>query len=170
MLRIDKYENLDRRKLMDLYQEGNRENCLYFHPDKAIEDSISEIEDNFMNYLKEFYSKPGNWYYILEKDGTWISALRLSHVEGNIFYIEAVETHPEYRKKGFAAELLTELISEMKKQKSSFRLCDCVSHKNTASLALHKKCGFQIVSEAGYDYLRGETDKGCYGLQYEWKS
>lgn len=67
-----------------------------------------------------------------------------------MFYVEALETQPENRKKGYASVLILGVIEELKK-KGSFQIRDCVSRKNTASLRTHVKCGFKIVSEEGYD-------------------
>jgi len=59
-------------------------------------------------------------------------------------------------------------VEEQKKQ-GPFRLCDCVSKENTASLKTHEKCGFQIVRETGLNYLTGEENPYCYGLEYVWR-
>ena len=57
------------------------------------------------------------------------------------------------------------VISVLKKN-GPFKICDCVSKKNIASLETHKKCGFKIVSEKGFDYLQNEEDDRDYGLEY----
>ena len=59
-------------------------------------------------------------------------------------------------------------VTEELKKEGPFRLCDCVSKKNTASLKTHEKCGFQIVSEEGYDYLSEEADNRDFGLEYRY--
>lgn len=166
LIKISCFEDIDQRQLMDLYQEGNRENCSYFFPDEEEAAALPKVEQKFLDYLEQdFFSAPDRWYYVLEKKGVWVSALRLSHIRDDIYYIEALETHPGHRKKGYAVEFMQELIDTLK-EKGPFRLCDCVSKKNEASLATHKKCGFEIVSEEGYDYLSGEVNDRCYGLQY----
>ncbi len=81
--------------------------------------------------------------------------------------MEALETRPGFRRKGYGAELLSSVADSMKKN-GSFRLCSCVSKENIASLRTHEKCGFQIVSEEGYDYLNGEADDRDYGMEYRY--
>ena len=85
----------------------------------------------------------------------------------NFYFLEALETHPEYRRKGFAVQLLTEVVDLMKKQ-GAFTIRSCVDKKNISSLLTHKKAGFTVYSEEGYDYLQEETDDASYGLQYQW--
>lgn len=81
--------------------------------------------------------------------------------------MEALETRPDYRRKGYGAQLLSSAAASMKKN-GSFRLCSCVSKKNIASLRTHEKCGFRIVSEEGYDYLHGEADEHDFSLEYRY--
>ncbi|MCM1533440.1 MAG: GNAT family N-acetyltransferase [Corallococcus sp.] len=108
-----------------------------------------------------------NVYYVWENDGVWVSALRLYYIEENFYYLEALETAPDFRKKGYAALLLTSVINELKLI-GHFKICVCVGRNNIASLNTHKKCGFKIVSENGFDYLQKETDDRCYGLEYSF--
>ena len=105
---------------------------------------------------------------ILEINGIWVSALRLNYIEHGLYYIEALETHPEYRKKGFAVKLLSEVL-DLLKQQGNYKICSCVSHKNIPSLKTHQKCGFAIVNDAGYDYLQKKTDDECYGMQFSYE-
>ena len=114
---------------------------------------------------KDFLAKPGNTYWILEEEGAWVSALRLSRIEDGFYYMEALETHPRYRRKGYGIKLLQGVIEALK-EGGSFKICDCVWKRNTPSLAVHEKCGFGIVSERGMDYIHGEADENNYGLQY----
>ena len=82
-----------------------------------------------------------------------------------MYYLEALETPPELRGKGYATKLLSGVLEAMK-QEGPFRLCDCVSKRNAASLRTHEKCGFWIVSDEGYDYLNEETNDHDYGLEF----
>lgn len=161
------FEEIDGRKLMDLYQEGNRINRDYFYPemtDRAL--ALQKCEEDFLNYLKtDFFQRESSTYWILEEENVWISALRLYRIADGHYYIEALETHPEFRKRGFASRLLKGVIGELKSE-GPFRLCDCVGKTNEASVRTHKKCGFEIVSENAFDYLRSETCDWEYGMEF----
>ena len=156
-------------KLMYIYVESNMENTDYFYPDIADKKlALQKVETDFLNYIEtEFLSCPQNTYWVLEEGCVWISALRLYEVKSGLYYIEALETRPDYRRQGYAFKLLCGIIEELKKQ-GAFRLCDCVSKKNTASLKIHEKCGFEAVSDIGYDYLSDETDSRSFGMEYTY--
>lgn len=171
LLRISRFDDLDERKLMDIYSESNFENTDYFFPDmRDKKEAVRKVEEGFLGFLKdEFFSQSGSEYWVLESDGVWVSALRLSRIEKGLFYLEALETRPDCRRQGHAARLLDGVIDELKKA-GPFRICDCISKRNTASIKTHEKCGFSIVSEAGYDYLLNESDDHDYGLEYRFIS
>ena len=167
LLRFDRFSDLDPRKLMDVYAESNLENTDYFYPElenKA--EAVKKVEAGFLDYLeRDFFHTPNPSYWVLEEDGRWVSALRLNELKPGFYYLEALETRPDCRRKGCAARLLTGVIETLKKQ-GPFELHDCVGKKNKASLRAHLKCGFQIVAEDGCDYLSGEADSRHYGLAY----
>ena len=164
---ITEFRQLNTRKLMDVYSESNFENTDYFYPDEADKEAaVKKVEAGFLNYLKnDFFYKNDATYWILELDGVWVSALRTCKIQEGLYYMEALETRPDSRRKGYGAKLLSSVADSMKKN-GSFRLCSCVSKKNIASLRTHEKSGFRIVSEEGYDYLHGEADDHDFGLEF----
>ena len=167
LLTISRFEELDARKLMDVYGESNEENIDYFFP--GAEDrgeALKKVEAGFLDFLRnDFFTKPGNTLRVLEADGLWLSAVRLYPIRDGLYYLEALETHPAYRRQGCAARLLRALIRELE-ARGSFRLCDCVGAGNLPSRLTHERCGFQVVSEPGFDYLRGEDDEGTVGMAF----
>lgn len=172
LIKITSYDSLDTRKLMDIYAESNIENVDYFYPNTADKTAaLALVEEGFLKFLKtDFFVQPNSTYYILEEEGSWVSALRLSLVENHDcsrYYIEALETRPESRHKGYASKLLEEVIETLKHE-GPFILCDCVSKHNELSLKTHVKCGFQIVYNEGFDYLQNKVDHYCYGMEYRF--
>ena len=169
LITITEFKDLDTRKLMDIYSESNYENTDYFYPDEQDKAAaVRKVEEGFLDFLKnDFFGQAGASYWILEEDGVWVSALRLSRIQTDLYYLEALETRQDQRRKGYASLLLSGVVESLKKA-GPFRLCDCVSKKNTASLKTHEKCGFRIVAEEGYDYLNQETDDHDYGLEYRY--
>ena len=167
LLRIMKYCDLDGRKLMDVYSESSYENTDYFFPDEADKNAaVRKVEAGFLDFLKnDFFNLTDAAYWILEIDGIWVSALRTCRVQKGLYYLEALETRPDHRRKGYGAILLSSVADSLKKD-GPFRLCSCVSKRNIASLKTHEKCGFLIVSEKGYDYLNEEADDHDFGLEY----
>ncbi|MBP5169079.1 MAG: GNAT family N-acetyltransferase [Oscillospiraceae bacterium] len=169
LLRITNYSYLDAGKLMAIYAESNLENTDYFYPDETDKDAaLKKVEAGFMDFLQnDFFKQDESAYWILEDEGVWLCAARTCRIKNGLYYLEALETRPDLRGKGYASQLLSSLLNVLKEE-GSFILCDCVSKKNIASLRTHEKCGFQIVSDEGYDYLQEEADDHDYGLEYRY--
>ena len=170
LIEITQYSDLDEEKLMAVYAESNYENTDYFFPleqDKTR--AVKQVETGFLTFLKqEFFKLDQATVWVMEEYGDWISAMRTCRIEDDVYFLEALETHPEYRRQGYAAKLLSG-VTDTLKQIGSFRLCACVSKKNIASLKTHRKCGFQIVSDVGFDYLLQEGDDRDYGLAFIYR-
>lgn len=167
LLKIINQHDLDERKLMDVYLEGNIKNADYFYPEISDRvEALRKTEETFCIYLKTKFFNGKNIYYILELDGVWVSALRLYKINNGHYYLEALETAPDYRRKGYATDLLNAVIGDLKKH-GKVKIYDCVRKKNTISLRVHEKCGFKIVSEDGYNYLQKYYDNYVFGLEYE---
>ena len=167
LIKITEYQKIDTRNLMDVYSESNYENTDYFFPDEADKEAaVQKVEAGFLDFLKnDFFNNTSATYWILEINGVYVSALRTCMIQKGQYYLEALETRPDYRRKGYGTILLSSVIDSLK-ENGSFRLCSCVSKKNIASLKTHEKSGFQIVSEEGYDYLNREADNHDFGLEY----
>lgn len=165
--KITEFRELDARGLMDVYSESNYENTDYFFPDEADKASaVEKVEAGFLDFLKnDFFGKADAAYWLLEVDGVYVSALRTCRINEGLYYFEALETRPDSRRKGYGALLLSGVADSLK-QGGPFRLCSCVGKKNAASLKTHEKCGFRIVSDKGYNYLNGDADERCFGMEY----
>lgn len=169
LIEISDWNSVDERKLMDVYHESNTENIDYFYPDAVDKnDALRKIEQNFLGLIRNEFLDGRNRYMVLECDGLWVSALRLYWVKDRFYYIEALETHPGYRKKGYASQLLSDVLNTLKKQ-GSFTVCDCVHKTNVASVATHLKCGFVISNDVGYDYLQNSTNDRNYSMQFTYE-
>ena len=168
---ITTYADLDGPRLMAVYAESNLENTDCFFPDMADKAlAVRKVEEGFLQFLREeFFAGTGPAYYVLEEAGAWVSALRLNEVQPGLYYLEALETRPDRRRQGCGSRLLRKVTDHLRSQ-GPFRICDCVSKRNEASLRTHLACGFTIVSEAGHDYLRNEDDEGDYGFEYRFDS
>ncbi len=166
---ITEYQNVDARKLMDVYSESNYENTDYFFPEEADKEAaVRKVEAGFLDFLKnDFFTKTDATYWILEINAVYVSALRTCRIRKGLYYLEALETRPDCRRKGYGAMLLSSVADSLK-ENGPFRLCSCASKKNVASLKTHEKSGFQVVSEAGYDYLCEEADDHDFGLEYRY--
>ena len=169
LLEIRDLSQIDGRKLMDLYGESNAENADYFYPDAADKAAaLARVETDFLAYIRDkFLQNEVNRYMVLAEDGAWVSALRLNDLGSGEYYIEALETHPACRRQGYGAALLDMMLDRLK-ETGPFRVRDCVSKKNTASLRTHEKCGFRAADTVGHDLLDGSVDERCFTMEYRY--
>lgn len=109
-----KIEEIDFNKLMDIYEESNWENL------SMVESDIDEKSDKnilyqkvrqaYTDYLKNDFLKSGkNYLAILIDEKSYLSALRLFD-EGKYFLLEALETNPSFRRKGYGEKLLSKVL------------------------------------------------------------
>ena len=152
-------QDLDFRQLMEVYEEGNLENAEIFYSDAPRNQWLRLAEDAFYQYLRDtFYRIPDAVYAIWIENGRYISAFRLEPYRDGLL-LEALETHPRQRNKGYAGALMREVLNEVKGK----RVYSHVGKRNAASLAVHEKCGFFKISDTAA-YIDGSVDSKAYTL------
>lgn len=153
-------KDLNFGKLMTLYWESNSLNAQELYSDLDRNTAILRAEEDFYRYLQEdFFRIPNAAYAVWEENGVYITALRLEPYQDGLL-LEALETHPEYRNKGFAKRLIRGVLQHLEKQGSTV-VYSHISKRNTASLKTHLSCGFQRVSEQAV-YIDGSvTNRAC---------
>lgn len=148
--------------LMEVYRESNLENAREFWPGVPENQQILQAEQGFYHYLKEgFFMQPGAVYCVWEEDGRYISALRLEPYEDGLL-LEALETAPEQRRKGYAKALIQSVLAWVPKG----RIYSHVAKRNAASLATHRACGFEKILEYA-KYIDGSVSGNSYTLRFE---
>ena len=153
-------KELDFSQLMEVYQEGNAENAREFYPREEENIGILLAERDFYQYLKEsFFPADGAVYAVWIEEGRYVSALRLESYQDGLL-LEALETHPDHRRKGYAVKLIGSVRAEMK-SRGYHKIYSHVRKGNAASLNSHKACGFQRVLEHAV-YIDGSvTQRSC---------
>ena len=157
MKTIETMDALDSAALMAIYAEGNRENGAWFFPELSPEEQVKKAESEFLKYLREdFFTVPGNRYCVLEtEEGEWAAALRISE-KGEYLWLEALETRPDLRRRGYGKAILREVLSETRRE-----IRDQVSRKNQPSLRTHFAAGFTILEDPARDPDTGEIVERC---------
>lgn len=166
MLKIAKSLNaLSFGALMEIYIDANKENGAELWPEEPEMRQIQLAEGNFCRYLSDcFFPTPGAVYAIWEVNGNYVSALRLESYRDGLL-LEALETAPEERRKGYAAALIQAVQAWLKEQ-GSVKIYSHVSKRNTASLRTHEKCGFQRIAEQAV-YIDGSVNQRACTMCYE---
>lgn len=141
----NKIEGINLNKLMDIYEESNRENLSMVEsdPGEKTDKNIlyQKVRASYKSYIKnEFLKDRKNRLAILIDGEKYLAGLRI-YDEGNFYLLEALETNPIYRRMGYGERLVREVLKALEKGKE---IRAGVSFSNKKSLALHKKVGFKI--------------------------
>lgn len=156
-----KMSELSFSQLMEVYQEGNSKNGEELWPELPAGQRILQAEQDFYGYLTQvFFPTTAAVYMILEKNGTYVSALRLEPYQDGIL-LAALETRPDCRGMGYATELVRRAVAE----RSGMKIYAHVGKENVASLRVHLKCGFQRIHEYAM-YLDGSANQKCCTFLY----
>ena len=125
-------------RLMEIYVEGNLEQGQELAPDETEARQIALGEQAFYNYLEQvFFRTPGAVYAVWEVDGTYVSAMRLEPYQDGLL-LEALETAPAERRKGYAKALIQAVLPQL----GDVKVYSHVNKRNTASRKTHEACGF----------------------------
>lgn len=164
LLVFENLKDLSFSKLMAVYEESNRENGAEFWPGMEEGQRILRAEQEFYQYLREvFFPTDNAWYYVWEENGAYVAALRLEPYRDGML-LEALETHPDHRRKGYAGQLI-QAVQEICPN------CIIYSHvgkRNLASLKTHEKCGFRRIADQAV-YADGSVNSRSYTLCWEGK-
>ena len=140
---VRKMRDLDFSALMEIYEEGNRENGEELWPELSAGQQILNAEQAFYQYLREcFFATPEAVYCIWQENGKCVSALRLEPYQDGLL-LEALETAPELRGRGYASDLIRAVLQQFGDRK----IYSHVSKRNAASLRTHEKNGFHRIAE-----------------------
>lgn len=152
-------------QLMQVYAEGTQENGADHYPDLPPHQQILRAEQDFYEYLRTgFFTQDGDLYCIWQEGDQYVSALRLQRYQDGLL-LEALETHPAYRRKGYAERLIRAVLEELRPQK----LYSHIGHRNLASQGVHLKCGFRKISDHAR-YADGSVNSYCGTFLYEIKN
>lgn len=148
-------------ELMQVYGQSNRE-AAQERKNLPPMFALELAEQDFRQYLQQvFFRTPGAVCCIWEESGRYVSALRLeSYKDGQL--LAALETAPNCRRQGYGEAL----IRAVQQHLGSGKLYSHVDKRNTASLRIHEKCGFRVISDCAV-YISGSVDYRCCTLVYE---
>ena len=148
-------------ELMQVYGQSNRE-AAQERKNLPPMFALELAEQDFRQYLQQvFFRTPGAVCCIWEESGRYVSALRLEpYKDGQL--LAALETAPDCRRQGYGEAL----IRAVQQHLGSGKLYSHVDKRNTASLRIHEKCGFLVISDCAV-YISGSVDYRCCTLVYE---
>ena len=148
-------------ELMEVYREGNLMNARERYPDDNPEVQKIKAEGDFEDYLREdFFRVLKAFYAVWEESGSYCSALRIEPYQDG-WLLEALETKPACRKQGYAARLVAAVLDQLPKGSCVY---SHVGKRNAASLATHRRCGFEIALDYA-EYVDGTITQNAYTMK-----
>ncbi|MBE6959508.1 MAG: GNAT family N-acetyltransferase [Ruminococcaceae bacterium] len=161
VLWVSAMKDLSFGQLMAVYEESNRQNGQEFWPELPEGQQLLRAEQEFYQYLREvFFRTEGAVYAFWSENDRYVSALRLEPYQDGLL-LEALETAPDHRRKGYAAALIRAVLE----QRENIKIYAHIHKKNTPSLRTHESCGFRrILEHAVYidGSVRSDSCTYCY--------
>jgi lincosamide and streptogramin A transport system ATP-binding/permease protein len=118
----------------------------------------AELCSAYASFLRDFVKDPKQLIVVETFNNNWVSALRAIETSEGHWFLEALETKPDERKKGFGKALLLHTIDHLKTRGMTELTC-IIAKNNCKSQALHEKCGF-IPTNAPPLNCWGELEEG----------
>lgn len=138
---VNSLRQLNWRQLMAVYEEGNLENGQDLYPGESVGQQLLMAEQDFYDYLRSgFFTDSGERYCIWIENGIYVSALRLHEYQDGLL-LEALETHPDHRGRGYAKLLIRAVLDTVGEK----RIYSHISRRNAPSIAVHTACGFRKI-------------------------
>ena len=147
--------------LMEVYADSNREKATDW-PNLPPMFALQLAEQDHREYLQDvFFRTDGAVLAVWEENGAYICALRLEPYKDGLL-LNALETAPIHRKKGYAARLIRAVQENM----GNVKIYSHVNKRNVPSLKTHESCGFRVISDCAV-FLSGSVDYRSCTLLYE---
>ncbi|MFQ7239459.1 GNAT family N-acetyltransferase [Roseburia intestinalis] len=117
-----------------------------------------EMEASYAAFLKEFIENPKQMVFVETAEKQWVCGLRAVESEPGKWFLEAVETMPGHRNRGYGKKLIRH-VTEFLKGIGAKKI-DCIIGKsNLSSIKMHSDCGFKETKEPPVNCW-GELEEG----------
>ena len=105
--------NHEKEAWFDVYNNGLVEDRGFSLDDPNIDQIKEEIKQDYFKFLHEYTrSEYYRAYFLLFEDDKILSLCRI--LPKTVLYLEGLETHRDYRNKGYATKLLKEVLNYLK--------------------------------------------------------
>ena len=156
-------EGLDGEEFSAVYRGSALENCREMYPDEPTDQgALARYEADHLAYMTgPFWEEGGVLLVLAGEDGRYLAAAKLYPWTGEgCWHIEALETRPGERRKGFGLRLLREAQGWLERAGGGTLLSD-VGKGNLASLRTHEAAGFCRAREEWAEPDGSLTSERC---------
>lgn len=139
-------KQLDFSQLMDVYEQSNLLSSMELDHRYSKHERLLQVEqDQYAYYQQEFFSQRGAFCAVWVEQGRYASALRMEPYEDGLL-LSGLETAPQLRGNGYATKLLKTTLAYLRENRK-LNVYSHIHRKNSASLAVHKACGFYKIAD-----------------------
>lgn len=161
MLKIIKsMSELNTEQLMTVYKDTNQQIGQESNPYASAYQQLLHGEEKMLSYLRQdFFHQNGAFCAVWLCEGDYTSALRMErYLDG--YLLTSLETAPQARRRGYANSLMMAVLEYLRASGCKVVYAH-IEKRNTPSLCLHEKCGFERIAETA-SYIDGTvTLKSC---------
>lgn len=145
--------------LYEIYSESMEE--ILHHSNYG---SREKMIADYKNFLQAFIAKDNQLVIVENYKGVWVSGLRAIKTSPVHWHIEAVETRPDCRQRGYGKLLMQHTIEYL--SNTGMKSMDCaIAKNNIASQKLHEKVGFVCSNKS--PIYNGQIAKNIQIYLYE---
>ncbi len=153
-------------EFLEIFKESSKENALEWYPESTAEEALEKYENGFLEYMRDTFWKEKGALALLSWKGRYVSSLRLYTKDENTFLMEALETKPDCRKKGFASEIIRRTISCLEEKYDRIELISYTGKHNIASQHTHAAAGMKNIRDY-WENEQGERDETQLTFSYK---
>ena len=155
---IHKFRELPIKDMLWIYAEGIQENGKVQYKALSENEQILSAEQDMYDFLRMFMREESNFYALWGSAGRYVSALRMEPYQDG-YLLEALETAPDVRGRGYAKALVQETLGYLKSV-DNLPVYSHINKNNLQSLAVHCACGFERILEHAV-YIDGSIMHNC---------
>ena len=159
---IRSFKQMNFRLLADVYIQSCQERGRLNYPDYPEAQQIFLAEQDLYGEVSCFFQDENAFYAVWQLEGKYVSVLRMEPYEDGLL-LEGLETVQEERGKGYAKALVSAVLSELYGQGEQIIYAH-IDKKNTASLAVHRACGFDKVRDCAV-FADGSVSQNAYTMK-----
>lgn len=165
LLIFNNFNSVETERFLAVYKESTADNASRWYPELEPAEAIKKYESGYLEFMQNGFFNVGGTLYILSDGEYYVSALRLIQLSENDYFLEALETNPGFRNRGYAKQLLNKTIYSLTENALNFTIKSHIEKNNTASINAHLAAGFVITA----DYITedGKIFNSDYELTYE---
>lgn len=146
-------EGLNKEEFLAVYKGSAEINAPQWYPDLPFEAAVQKYESGYWDFMQRSFWEEKGVLLVAHSDSHYVSAVVAYQKENHSFLIEALETAPNERGKGYGKIVLKEMLDFLVHSDSNATVYSFTGKKNIASQRTHASLGMEKL----HDYWQDES-------------